>query len=109
VTLSFDTYQALALRTENPGRPFDKRLDNAALGLAGEGGEVADIVKKYLHQGHELDRTALLEEACDVLWYLALLTDILGVTLSEIAQMNIVKLQSRYPEGFDAERSINRE
>ena len=100
-------YQALAQRTSNAGKRSDK-LENACLGLAGECGEVCDIVKKALFQGHALDRAGLIEEAGDVLWYLAELAAGLGVSLEDIAVQNVMKLRRRYPNGFDAERSRNR-
>ena len=100
-------YQALAQRTSNAGKRSDK-LENACLGLAGECGEVCDIVKKALFQGHALDRAGLIEEAGDVLWYLAELAAGLGVSLEDMAVQNEMKLRRRYPNGFDAGRSRNR-
>ena len=100
-------YQALAQRTSNAGKRSDK-LENACLGLAGECGEACDIVKKALFQGHALDRAGLIEEAGDVLWYLAELAAGLGVSLEDIAVQNVMKLRRRYPNGFDAGRSRNR-
>ena len=100
-------YQALAQRTSHAGKRSDK-LENACLGLAGECGEVCDIVKKALVQGHALDRAGLIEEAGDVLWYLAELAAGLGVSLEDMAVQNVMKLRRRYPSGFDAGRSRNR-
>lgn len=100
-------YQALAQRTSHAGKRSDK-LENACLGLAGECGEVCDIVKKALFQGHALDRAGLIEEAGDVLWYLAELAAGLGVSLEDMAVQNVMKLRRRYPNGFDAGRSRNR-
>lgn len=100
-------YQALAQRTSHAGKRSDK-LENACLGLAGECGEVCDIVKKALFQGHALDRAGLIEEAGDVLWYLAELAAGLGVSLEDMAVQNVMKLRRRYPSGFDAGRSRNR-
>jgi NTP pyrophosphatase (non-canonical NTP hydrolase) len=79
------------------------------MGLNGEAGECIDLLKKHLFQGHKLDKDKLTEELGDVLWYCAELACGLSVTLEEVAQRNIEKLKKRYPEGFDAERSINRE
>jgi NTP pyrophosphatase (non-canonical NTP hydrolase) len=81
----------------------------ATLGLAGETGEVADLVKKWLGHGHALERTKLLLELGDVLWYLGALTAMLDVDLSEIARLNVQKLRERYPQGFDVERSKAKE
>ena len=107
---TFTQYQKAALRTANRGawRSENDQLNNAALGLSGEGGEVADIVKKFLYQGHDLEKDKLKDEAGDVLWYLALLADALGLTLEQIAERNIEKLEKRYPVAFAAELSWNR-
>ena len=99
-------YQQLAQRTSPKGHD---RILNGVLGLAGEAGECADLVKKALFQGHQLDRDHLIDEASDVAWYLAELATGLGVSLSEILNHNIEKLKRRYPDGFDPERSIHRE
>jgi len=107
--MSLNTYQNQAMRTASTDADADARLDNAILGLAGETGEILDHIKKYRHQGHALDRDHLMDETGDVLWYVALLCDALGVTLNHVAAYNIEKLRERYPHGFDAQRSINRE
>ena len=51
----------------------------------------------------------LIYEGGDCLWYLAELATGLGISLDEMAARNNAKLRVRYPDGFDAERSINRE
>lgn len=106
--MNMDEYQHLAQRTADT-KTFSGKIENGCLGLAGESGECCDILKKYLYQGHELDRDALAEELGDVLWYCAELATGLSMSLSEIAQRNIDKLKRRYPNGFEAERSIHRE
>lgn len=106
--MTLNEYQALAQRTSNTTTRNDS-LFNAMFGLCGEVGELADHVKKHLFQGHEFDKAHMIEEAGDVLWYLAELARALGVSLEVFAQANIQKLRIRYPSGFDAERSINRD
>lgn len=101
-------YQQLALRTSSHGSSGDMVL-NGVMGLNGEAGECIDIVKKHLFQGHPLDTDKLLDELGDVLWYVAITADGIGVPLENIMQHNIDKLRKRYPDGFDAERSIHRE
>lgn len=101
-------YQRLAMRTEAPGRPQADRLLNAALGLCGEAGEFGDTLKKWHFHGHPLDEAELRKELGDVLWYAALACDALGLELGEVMAENIAKLRRRYPEGFSAERSLNR-
>jgi len=66
-------------------------------------------VKKIVHHRHFNEIGALWEELGDVLWYLADLCTTLGVSLDTVAEGNIAKLKRRYPEGFSAERSINRD
>lgn len=107
--LTFNQYQKHALRTANTDiLDKDKLLVNGAMGLNGESGEVIDIVKKHLFQGHDLDRDKLINELGDVAWYLAVSAHALGVTLEYICQKNVEKLLKRYPEGFSADASINR-
>ena len=100
-------YQKLAARTMGP-RTHEQQLANAALGLAGEAGEVADMMKKHLFHQHPLDREAMVKELGDCLWYVAALATVLEVDLDEVGTRNIEKLRKRYPEGFSVERSINR-
>jgi NTP pyrophosphatase (non-canonical NTP hydrolase) len=101
---TLNEYQDDAMRTAGQGD-----LVCAALGLAGESGEFAGSVKKWKYQGHQLDYAHLIEEVGDVLWYCALAARELGVTLEDIANENIAKLQRRYPDGWDAQRSIHRD
>lgn len=102
-----DDYQKQALRTA-AGLSKDDALMNAALGLSGETGEIADLIKKHKYQGHHLDRQKAIEELGDVMWYCSLMAYALNIDLSEVADRNIMKLSTRYPSGFDPNRSINR-
>lgn len=76
-----------------------------ALGLAGEAGEVCDLLKKHWGHGHDLDREKLKKELGDVLWYVAALAAQFGLTLEEVAASNVCKLRARYPQGFSPEAS----
>lgn len=105
--MTMNKYQVLAQRTAT-ANTISGKIENGILGLCGETGEIADIWKKYLHQGHELDKAHMIEELGDVLWYCAELAVGLGVDLAEVADRNIEKLRKRYPDGFEAERSMNR-
>lgn len=101
---SLDGYQRLTRRTIG-----DATLPILALGVAGEAGEVADLVKKAFGHGHPLDFEKLAEELGDVLFYVAALADAAGASLSDVANFNVEKLRRRYPDGFSTERSLNRE
>ncbi len=105
---TLDDYQRWAGVTANNELPDDIDKAVLALGVAGEAGEVADMVKKHLGHGHELDVNKLIKELGDVLWYIAVLSNKVGVSLQEVAQANIDKLAARYPGGFSVERSKNR-
>ena len=107
--MQFSEYQKLAQRTSNRSLLPGEHVMNGALGLCGESGEVADSVKKAYMQGHHFDREHIAEELGDVLWYVAETAAALGFDMDDIAMKNIEKLCKRYPAGFSADRSINRE
>ncbi|MDD5907003.1 MAG: nucleoside triphosphate pyrophosphohydrolase family protein [Clostridia bacterium] len=106
--MTVNEYQKMALTTLNPALGKQDVLINGVMGLCGESGEAIDIVKKHLAQGHPLDREGLIKELGDVAWYLAETAYALDVSLEEVFQRNIDKLKARYPEGFDARRSVER-
>ena len=101
-------YQRLAMTTLNPALTKKDILINGVMGLCGESGEAIDIVKKHLHQGHELDRENLIKELGDIAWYLAETAYALDLELEVVLAQNIAKLKERYPEGFENEKSMNR-
>lgn len=70
-----------------------------ALGLAGESGEVAEKVKKYLRGDKELDKDGILSELGDPLWYIVSLADDLGYSLQDVIDRNVEKLTSRKDRG----------
>lgn len=101
-------YQKLAMRTCSI--PHDQREDmlrHAVFGLASEAGEVAGILQKE-YQGHEFDKEHMKKELGDCLWMIAEACNALDFDLGDVMQTNIDKLKARFPEGFSAERSINR-
>ena len=106
--MTINEYQKLAMTTLNPALSEKDVLINGVMGLCGESGEAIDIVKKWLAQGHELDREKLAKELGDICWYLAETATALGLPLEDIMTANIEKLKKRYPEGFDTDRSVNR-
>ena len=106
--MNANEYQQLAMRTLNPELSRKDVLINSVMGLCGESGEAIDIVKKWLAQGHELDKAKLAKELGDIAWYLAETAYALDIPLEQILRMNLEKLKNRYPEGFSTERSMNR-
>jgi NTP pyrophosphatase (non-canonical NTP hydrolase) len=106
--MTLDEYQELAARTIGAGRSREQAIANAALGLTGEAGEVAEHVKKHLFHDYPLDRDAVVKELGDCLWYVAAMCTALGTSLDEVGAANVEKLRRRYPDGFSSERSLNR-
>lgn len=99
--MELNEYQSLAMKTKKPwGEDVKGQLTDSILGLTGESGEVADIIKKYFAGVKELDKDHLINEMGDVMWYLAELAETLGTTLDEIATLNIEKLKARHGEKF---------
>jgi NTP pyrophosphatase (non-canonical NTP hydrolase) len=87
-------------------------LSNIGMGLAGEAGEVVDILKKVVHHGHELDgelRTKLCTEVGDMLFYVEALFQFLDIKKYDCYALVETKLRKRYSKGkFNSEDSINR-
>jgi NTP pyrophosphatase (non-canonical NTP hydrolase) len=102
-SMTLADYQRLAMRTA-----ADSPIECAAMGLCGEAGEFADLLKKHLYHGHPLDHDRATKELGDVLWYVALACERLGVSLEAVAGANIEKLLKRYPDGFSSEASLRR-
>lgn len=108
-TVDANEYQHTALRFANAGLSKQERLMNAALGLAGEAGEFADMVKKARFQGHDFDRNEAIKELGDLCWYVALGAQALNIPLGEVMNGNVIKLARRYKDGrFSVEASRNR-
>ena len=106
---TFDEYKKLTMRTAAiPEEDKESRLTHAALGLASEAGEVAGLLQKEF-QGHERDKNHIKKELGDCLWMIAEACDALDISMTEVAIMNIIKLKTRFPEGFSEERSLNRD
>jgi NTP pyrophosphatase (non-canonical NTP hydrolase) len=106
--LTLSKYQSQANRSAGAGGEGQQRLIVSALGLAGEAGEFANLVKKMTAHGHPFDKKSLEDELGDVLWYLAEAATAAGLDLNVIAKENVRKLLARYPDGFNPDDSINR-
>ena len=93
--MNFNEYQKLARSTAV--YPEEHKVVYPALGLCGEAGEVADKIKKTIRGDSSLDEVtgSIAGELGDVLWYLAILADDLGLPLEDIAHWNVDKLQRR--------------
>jgi NTP pyrophosphatase (non-canonical NTP hydrolase) len=103
-----NVYQKLAMKTVNPELTKKDMLVNGVMGLNGESGEVIDVVKKHMFQGHELDVDKIKKELGDVMWYVAEVCESLDLKMDEVMECNIAKLANRFKNGFTKEESINR-
>lgn len=105
VTESRD-YTALKERLQDVGTI---RLLHAMIGMCTETGEIQDQVKKHVFYGKPLDRTNLMEEIGDTLWYIGVMSDELGISLEEIMDKNIAKLRARYGSKFTEAAALKRD
>jgi NTP pyrophosphatase (non-canonical NTP hydrolase) len=106
--LDFYEYQERSRRTVNKVLSEKELILNMSLGLAGETGEVVDLIKKQMFHGHDTNLDKLKEEVGDVLFYIVNLCSAYGLSVEEIAIGNVEKLLKRYPNGFSKEDSIRR-
>lgn len=103
-----------AVRTERKEYDFTEtnglspRVEHAVMGMVTEAGELMSVVKKAKIYGKKPDAVDIIEEAGDVMWYLAVLADELGVSFEEIWDKNIRKLRVRFPEKYDEKLVSNR-
>jgi len=92
--MNFREYQKKAKKTAVYPKKWPNSLYYCVMGLAGEAGEIANKAKKHWRDG-VLDKSDLADELGDVLWYIAMTAEELGVDLQHVAERNVVKLQDR--------------
>jgi NTP pyrophosphatase (non-canonical NTP hydrolase) len=106
--MNIKDFQKQTQITANKECSHDLRIINSIFGLNGETGELTDMFKKHFFQGHILDTLKIKLELGDILYYFCDLLELLNLDIEDIAEMNNEKLKSRYPNGFETERSVNR-
>jgi NTP pyrophosphatase (non-canonical NTP hydrolase) len=107
MSMDADDYQRACLRTFKVKDERDGAL-MTAIGLCGEAGEFADMIKKIQFHGHDPDPLKLQSELGDIAWYLAVACHVHCFALSEVMEANIAKLKERYPNGWSEEASRQR-
>jgi NTP pyrophosphatase (non-canonical NTP hydrolase) len=101
-------YEAFIRAGTMPDTERDQKL-LVGMGVAGEGGEVCDLLKKHILHKKPLDREKLVAELGDVLWYIQLGCNVFDISVDEIIEYNIKKLCARYPDHYgDTARWIER-
>lgn len=93
-TLRYDAFVAMLFKTQS----FAMMQLHAALGVCGEAGELADVVKKEVIYGKEPDRTHLVEELGDLRFYIQAVMNLKGISEQEVLQQNANKLCVRYKQ-----------
>ncbi len=102
--MDFNEYQRAANRTL---MGEEQVLTNCALGLTGESGEIADLVRKYTFQGANLDKNTLKKEMGDALWYLSQIAEWSDISFEDVAKDNIDRLTKRYPNDKNSVNQVN--
>jgi NTP pyrophosphatase (non-canonical NTP hydrolase) len=116
--ITLDQYRQLALRAEcNYTHALTALADHkklrilhACMGLSSEAGEFTEMLKKHLFYGKPFDFINAIEESGDIMWYMAVLWDAMGIRVPEleILERNILKLKERYPGKYSDNSAINR-
>lgn len=117
--MNLNDYQTRALITdsfsrsdENPVSPTEMAFVAKVLGLVGESGEFAEKIKKIIRNNDgamgEAERSELVKELGDVLWYVATLAKYLGEDLQSVAEINLNKLADRQNRGVIKSKGDNR-
>ena len=88
--------------------PSQCELLHAAIGIAGEAGELLDAVRKHVFEGEPLDRENVIEELGDLCFYLEAAFQVVGVSREEIEQHNQAKLSKRYEGGYSDQQAQER-
>ena len=105
--LTPNEYQRLAARTMRNDLSAVQQEDHALKGIASEYGELSGLYQK-IYQGHAFDTEHAKKELGDILWFIAEYCTARRWNLEDIMQLNISKLEERYPDGFEADRSLHR-
>lgn len=100
--------QQFQLKSVRTMKIDDGTIPHCALGLAGEVGEVVDLVKKSVYYEKAMDLDHLEEEIGDVMFYLVNLATMYNLPMDKILEKNVEKLEKRYPSGFSKKDAIER-
>ena len=108
VTIDASTYQKTAARTINKDLYPEEIEMHALHGMAGEIGELHSLYQKSF-QGHKFDEEHAKKELGDLLWFIAEYCTVMNWDLADVMLTNLEKLAARFPDGFEAEKSLNRD
>lgn len=106
--MEIQEFQKLSIRTLNNSLSEKEQLANMVIGASCEFSEAGDSIKKYLFQGHELDKKHIEEELGDTMFYICNLATLLNISMENVLEQNVEKLNKRYKNGFSYKASIDR-
>ena len=107
----FNTYQKrmIPLYKEHTELSAEQsRMLNWVVGLSGETGEVAEVIKHHIWSGEDLNKMSLAKELGDVLWYLSAIAESAGIDMNAVADLNQAKLFHRHGEQYSQEGAQHR-
>lgn len=86
------------------------RLLHSGIGLCTEVGEFQDLLKKKVMYGKDIEKSKLVDELGDILWYFGVACNVLGVSMEEVMEKNWKKLSTRYGDKlqFSENAAINK-
>ena len=88
--------------------PEQCELLHAAIGIAGEAGELLDAVRKHVFDWQPLDRENVIEELGDLNFYFEAACQAIGVSREDIEELNMAKLFERYKDGYSDQQAQER-
>jgi len=103
--MNLELYKEKCLRTWDLSKSKQDRICNAVMGLAGEAGEVAELIKKKLFHNSKVSSSKLVKELGDLQFYIAMTAYEFDINMNVILHQNIEKLKLRYPNGYNDEDS----
>jgi len=92
--------------------PLMRRFAHAVTGIGTEAGELLTEMKNsvfYNIYDGKINVEKVSDEACDLLHYFVMLTNLLGISFDKLIELNIVKLKKRFPDGFSKNAWLNRD
>ncbi len=104
----FEEYTSFVLSIASQ-KTSESRFQQGIIGAATETGELLDALKKHMFQGRPIDVTNIKEECGDLWFYMTELMAAIGTNIFDIMKMNVAKLKQRYPDGFNIQKSVDRD
>ena len=98
-------YQKGVERTRNKYCSAEDEVKSYCLGMSSEVGKLIGHMKNVWKR---LDDVNIVEGMGDIFWYITAIASTLEIDIDEVLNYNLIKLEKRYPDGFDPFKSINR-